>query len=106
LLVEADAKLIAQDYNGALNSYTAFVTATPRHSQAARARAMQAALERMISFEYELSRVQRSNELARRELSDRQAESERLKSEVTKLRADLDRLRNIDLQPIRPEVKK
>lgn len=106
LLVEADAKLIAQDYSGALASYAEFVTATPEHPQAARVRATQTALERMISFEYELSRAQRTSELTRREVSERQAETERLKSEVTKLRADLERLRNIDLQLIRPETRK
>ncbi len=120
LLLEADAKLIAHDYNGALAAYAEFVTATPAHPQAARVRALQAALERMISFEYELSLAQRTGELARREASERQAEterlrseterlrseSERLRSEITKLRADLERLRNIDLQLIRPEVKK
>ena len=120
LLVEADAKLIAQDYKGALVAYAAFATATPAHPQFARVRATQAALERMISFEYELARAQRTSELARRESSERQAETERLRSEterlrseterlrseVTKLRADLERLRNIDLQLIRPEAKK
>lgn len=106
LLVEADAKLIAQDYSAALASYAEFVTATPEHPQAARVRATQTALERMISFEYELSRAQRTSELTRREVSERQAETERLKSEVTKLRADLERLRNIDLQLIRPETRK
>ena len=106
LLVEADAKLIAQDYKGALVAYGAFASATPAHPQFARVRATQAALERMISFENELSRTQRTSELARRESSDRLAETERLRSEVTKLRADLERLRNIDLQLIRPEAKK
>ena len=127
LLLEADAKLIAQDYHAALAAYAEFVTATPAHPQAARVRAMQAALERMISFEYELSLAQRTGELARREASERQAETgrlrseterlrpeterlrsetERLRSEITKLRADLERLRNIDLQLIHPETKK
>ena len=113
LLVEADALLIAQNYKGALVAYAAFATATPAHPQSARVRATHAALERMVAFEFELTRAQRTSELARRESSDRQAESERLRSEterlrseVTKLRADLERLRTIDLQQIRPEVKK
>lgn len=120
LLVEADAKLIAHDYNGALAAYAEFVSATPAHPQAARVRALQTALERMISSESALSRVQRTSELARRESAERQAETgrlrseterlrpetERLRSEITKLRADLERLRNIDLQLIHPETKK
>ena len=134
LLLEADAKLIAQDYNGALAAYAGFVTATPAHPQAARVWALQTALERMISSESALSRVQRTSELARRESAERQAETERLRSEterlrsetgrlrseterlrpeterlrseITKLRADLERLRNIDLQLIHPETKK
>ena len=113
LLVTADAKLIAQDYRGALGSYGEFVTAAPEHPQAARVRATQTALERMIALELELSSVQQTGELTRRAVSDRQteserlrSESERLKSEVTKLRADLERLRNIDLQTVRPENKK
>jgi hypothetical protein len=106
LLAEADGKLIAQDYKGALTAYAQFLTAAPDHPQAARIRATQTALERMLSFELELTLAQRTGALARREVSDRQTETERLKSEVTKLRADLERLRSIDLQAVRPETKK
>ena len=113
VLAEADAKLIAQQYQDALAAYAGFVAAAPEHPQAARVRATQAVLERMIAFESEQARTQRTTELTRRESSERQAESERLRSEterlrseVTKLRADLERLRTIDLQLIRPETKK
>ena len=101
LLNDADAMLAAQDYTGAISSYSEFVTAMAEHPQAARARATQAALERLLAAQAAVARVQQTGDAARRELTERQAETDRLKGEVAKLRADLERLRNIDLQPQR-----
>jgi hypothetical protein len=101
ILNQADAMLVAEDYTGAISSYSQFVTAGPKHPQAARARATQAALERLVAARAAMARTQQSSDTARRELTERQAESDRLKGEVAKLRADLERLRNIDLQPQR-----
>jgi multidrug resistance efflux pump len=100
LLTQADAKMAAEDYGGAQALYGEFVTANPDDTQAGRARAVRTALDRLLSSQAELNRVQRGEELVRlrRELSDRQSEVDRLKAEVTKLRADLERLRNIDLK--------
>lgn len=100
LLTQADAKMVAEDYSSAQGLYGQFVTANPGDAQAGRARAIQAALERLLASQAELGRVQRGEEVVRlkRELSDRQSEVDRLKAEVTKLRADLERLRNIDLK--------
>ena len=39
-------------------------------------------------------------------ITDRQSEVDRLKAEMAKLRADLERLRNIDLQELRAGPKK
>ena len=102
LLNQADTKLAAEDYNGALALYTEMVDGYPNDAQAARARATRAALERLRSVQTELGRAQ-SEELprVRRELSDRQSEVNQLKAEMAKLRADLERLRNIDLQDIK-----
>ena len=101
LLNQADAMLAAEDYAGAISSYSEFLTAGAKHPQAARARATQAALERLVAARAAIARAQQTGDATRRELTERQAETDRLKAEVAKLRADLERLRNIDLQPQR-----
>lgn len=102
LLSQADAKLIAEDYSGAIASYAEFAAAQPGHAQAARARATQKALESLaasqVAAQAAINRAQQGSDSTRRELGERQAETDRLKGEVAKLRADLERLRNIDLQ--------
>ena len=101
LLGQADARLAAQDYRGAVALYSEFLKTGLQDPQAARARATQAALERLLALQTELERVQQG-ELPRlqRELADRQNEADRLKGEVAKLRADIERLRNIDLKEL------
>ena len=106
LLGQADAKMISEDYTGAIAAYAEFVEAQPRHAQAARARATQKALERLAASraasragsQAVINRALQASDATRRELSERQAETDRLKAEIAKLRADLERLRNIDLQ--------
>jgi hypothetical protein len=102
LLSQADAKLIAEDYSGAIASYAEFAAAQPDHAQAARARATQKALESLaasqVASQAAINRAQQGSDAARRELTERQGETDRLKAEIAKLRADLERLRNIDLQ--------
>ena len=100
LLEQADARLTAEDYGAALTLYAQFVNADPGNAQAARARATQTALDRLLASQTELDRVKQNDELPRlrRELSERRSEADRLKAEIAKLRADLERLRNIDLQ--------
>ena len=107
LLDQADAKLTAADYKGASASYAEFVKANPGNAQTARARATQIALDRLLDSQAELDRVKRTDELprARRELGERQSEVDRLKADNAKLRADIERLRNIDLQTL-PGIKK
>jgi hypothetical protein len=97
LLAEADSKLAAEDYTGAISSYSAFVTASPQHTESARARATQKALERLLAAQTGMGRAQQGTDATRRELAEKQAEADRLRGEVTKLRADLERLRSIDL---------
>jgi hypothetical protein len=101
-LDQADAKMAAADYSGAQALYAEFVNANPGNAQAARARAIQAVLDRLLSSQTELDRLNRSAEVPRlrREIAERQGEVERLKAENAKLRADLERLRNIDLQTL------
>lgn len=106
-LERAEAKMAAADYSGAQALYAEFVNANPGTPQAARARAIQAALDRLLSSQSELDRLKQSQEMPRlrREIAERQGEVERLKAENAKLRADLERLRNIDLQTL-PGAKK
>lgn len=108
LLGQADAMMMAEDYGGALALYAGFVQAHPDDTQAARARATRTALDRLLTSQAELDRLRRSDELPRlrRDLSDRLSEVDRLKAEMAKLRADLERLRNIDLQELRAGPKK
>jgi hypothetical protein len=108
LLGQADALMAAEDYGGALALYAEFVQAHPDDTQAARARATRTALDRLLLSQSELDHLRRSDEQPRlrRDLSDRQSEVDRLKAEMAKLRADLERLRNIDLQELRAGPKK
>lgn len=98
-LTDADAKLAAEEYPAAINSYASFVAAHPEHPHATRAAATQKALERLVAAQNAMSRTQQGTDVTRRELAERQAEADRLRGEVAKLRADLERLRSIDLQP-------
>jgi len=106
-LDQADAKMAVADYSGAQALYAEFANANPGNPQAARARAIQAVLDRMLNSQTELDRLKRSEEVPRlrREMAERQGEVERLKAENAKLRADLERLKNIDLQTL-PGAKK
>lgn len=107
LLEQADARMTVEDYSGALALYAQFVKADPDNAQAARARATQTALDRLLASQTELDRMKQDDELprVRRELLERRSEADRLKAEIAKLRADLERLRNIDLQNL-PGIRK
>jgi len=98
-LDRADAKMAAADYSGAQALYAEFVNANPGNPQAARARATQAALDRLLSSQTEAERLNQSDEIPRlrREIADRQGEVDHLKAENARLRADIERLKNIDL---------
>ena len=114
VLAQADASLTGGDYEGAIRFYEEFAAGHPTHEQAARARATQMVLKRMLAAQAEMARAQRDGDSVRRELGERQAEADRLKAEtdrqrtetdrlraeVGKLRADLERLRSIDLQSL------
>jgi predicted RNase H-like nuclease (RuvC/YqgF family) len=99
--------MAAADYSGAQALYAEFVNANPGNPLAARARAIQSALDRLLGAQTELDRLKRSEEMPRlrRDLAERHSEVERLKAENAKLRADLERLRNIDLETL-PGAKK
>ena len=101
-LDRADAKMAAADYSGAQALYAEFVNANPGNPQAARARATQAALDRLLSSQTESERLNQSDEIPRlrREIAERQGEVDHLKAENAKLRADIERLKNIDLETL------
>lgn len=103
----ADAKLVAADYTGAQALYAEYANSQPDSPHAARARATQAALVRLLASQSEIDRLKRGDESPRlrRELADRQGELDRLKTELARLRADLERLRSIDLQTL-PDRKR
>ena len=97
-LAQADGKMATGDYSGARALYSDFASTHPKDPQAERARATRVVLDRLLTTHSELERLQR-------ERSDQQKEADRLKGEVAKLRADLERLRDIDLQE-RPRERK
>ena len=105
-LDEADAKLGAQDYKGAIAGYDTFLKAAPQDPQAARVRATQTALTRLVATQTEVDRLRQAEGPRQRDLADRQNEVDRLKNEVAKLRADLERLRQIDLNELKQAPKK
>ena len=105
-LDEADAKLAAQDYRGAIAGYEEFLKATPQDRQAGRARATQTALTRLVATQTEVERLRQAEGPRQRDLSERQNEVDRLKSEVAKLRTDLERLRQIDLKELKQAPRK
>ena len=105
-LDQADAKLTAQDYRGAIAGYDEFLQAAPQDPQAARARATQAALSRLVATQSEVDRLRQAEAPRQRDLADRQAEVDRLRNEVAKLRADLERLRQIDLNELKQAPRK
>ena len=114
MLERADKSMISGEYEGAVRFYEEFAARHPGHEQAARARATQMVLKRMLAAQAEMARAQRDGDMVRRELGERQVEVERLKAEtdrqkveadrlraeVAKMRADLERLRSIDLQSL------
>ena len=111
--------MAAARYGDAVQLYEEFLRANPEHPAAARARAAQAALGRLITVEAEAERLRkdvaaRDAEVAqlRRDLAGRTSETagrtaevarlrrdlEARQAEVDRLKADLDRLRSIDLR--------
>jgi hypothetical protein len=80
-LARADDRLAAAEYRSAASLYDQFLRERPNDPDAPRARATRAMIERLLG---------------------QQAEIERLKAEATRLRADLERLRNIDLRQTPP----
>jgi peptidoglycan hydrolase CwlO-like protein len=115
-LSQADSRLAAADYRGAIGLYDEFLRTSPNDPAAGRARATRLAVEQMIQAQAEVDRLQ--TEVARlkaeadrrrpevdrlrAEVDRLRAENERLKAETTRLRADLERLRTIDLRQLPP----
>jgi predicted RNase H-like nuclease (RuvC/YqgF family) len=90
--------MAAAQYRSALALYDEFLKASPNDPEAARARATRTVVERLLASQTEVERL-------RREVSSRQVEVERLRretdsrqTEIDLLKADLERLRRIDLR--------
>jgi len=88
LLRQADEQLLASQYRSALALYDEFLKAHPDDPATPRARATRSAVARLLAAQAEIERL-------RLEVGTRQREIERLK-------ADLERLRRIDLRPAPP----
>ncbi|HEV8308564.1 MAG TPA: hypothetical protein VGW35_12955 [Methylomirabilota bacterium] len=84
LLARADDQLVAGQYRGAVSLYDELLRAHVADPATARARATRAVLDRLLLAQGEIERLHR-------ELASRQVE-------IDRLRADLDRLRSIDLR--------
>lgn len=122
-LGRADEEMAAARYRDAVRLYEEFLRANPEHPAAVRARAAQAALDRLLAAQTEIERLKaelasRDGQVAqlRQDLSARRAEGTtreaelgRLRrdlaarqGEVDRLKADLERLRSIDLRRDQP----
>jgi hypothetical protein len=82
---------MAAQYRGALALYDEFLKTYPNDPATPRARAARALVERLLI-------VQTENERLRRELDVRQTDLAARQAEIDQLRADLERLRRIDLR--------
>ena len=92
LLARADDRLMAAQYKSALALYDEFLRTHPNDPETPRARAARAVVERLLL-------AQTENERLRRELGARQSDLAARQGEIDQLRADLERLRRIDLAP-------
>jgi chromosome segregation ATPase len=111
-LGRADQEMAAARYRNAVQLYEEFLRANPQHPEAVRARAAQAALDKLLVAETEIQRLKtelasRAAEVGqlRQEATARSAEMTRARrdldvrqAEVDRLKADLERLRSIDLR--------
>ena len=105
--------MIAEDYRGASESYTAFLAVHPDDGAAARVRATRAALDRLLATQADVQRLQREATEAqaeiqrlKRDAATRDGELTRLRKDLTaqqteldRLKSDLERLKSIDLRP-------
>ncbi len=98
LLQRADEQMMAAQYRSALALYDEFLKAHLDDPATPRVRASRAVVERLLLSQGEIERL-------RREVDTRQAEIERYRREVDtrqaeigRLKADLERLRRIDLR--------
>jgi hypothetical protein len=85
LLRRAEDHAVAAQYRNALTLYDEFLRQNPDDPAVPRARAARTVVERLVTAQTEIERL-------RRDADSRQAEIDRLK-------ADLERLRRIDLRP-------
>jgi DNA repair ATPase RecN len=84
-LRRADDQVVAAQYRSAITLYDEFLRQHPGDPAVPRVRAARSVAERLLTAQTEIERL-------RREADSRQAEIDRLK-------ADLERLRRIDLRP-------
>jgi hypothetical protein len=82
---------MAAQYRGALVLYDEFLKTYPDDPAIPRARATRVLVERLLV-------IQTENERLRRELDVRQTDLAARQAEIDQLRADLERLRRIDLR--------
>ena len=85
LLRRAEDQAVAAQYRSALTLYDEFLRQNPDDPAVPHARATRTVVERLVTAQTEIERL-------RRDADSRQAEIDRLK-------ADLERLRRIDLRP-------
>lgn len=88
LLQRAETQTAAAQYQSALNLYDEFLQQHPEDAAAPRVRAARTVVERLLGAQTEIERLRRDADVRR--------------AEIDRLKADLERLRRIDMRPSSP----
>jgi hypothetical protein len=104
-LAEADARVLGNDYPGALAAYDAFLAQYPEDDRATHVRIVRTAMAELISLRAQLAALRERPPVhdaevtrLRQELTARQAELTARQAEVARLREDLETLKRTDLK--------
>lgn len=98
LLARGDARLGSGDYRAAIAFYDEFLRREPDDPAAARVRATRLALARLLESEAALEQLRDEGAQRAGEQARARRELEAARAETTRLRADLERIKALDLQ--------
>lgn len=98
LLQRADDQLIAAQYRNALALYDEYLQTHPNEASSPRVRTARTAVERLLVSQVELDRLRREVETRQAEIDRLRRERDTRQAELERLKADLERLRRIDLR--------
>jgi hypothetical protein len=97
-LTEADAKILASDYAGALAAYDAFLARHGDDDRAAHVRIVRTALAELVTLRTQLAALRERPPASEAEVSRLQKELTARNAEVVRLKQDLETLKRTDLK--------